>query len=112
MQVLCVDIDILLLLLLIRSLQLPPRRSREPKTAPAAAYRFTVAATAVAYSERADRDYIVCRNGNVNRQTADDYVEFLGIHSSTIMGTAFDTYILYLYTNIYIYAEYLYILAV
>jgi len=49
MQDLCVDIDILLLLLLlllIRS-QLPPRRSREPKTAPAA-YRFTVAATAAA----------------------------------------------------------------
>lgn len=36
---------------------------------------------------------IVCHNGNVNRQTADDYVEFLGIHSSTIMGPAFDTYI-------------------
>lgn len=36
---------------------------------------------------------IVCHNGNVNRQTADDYVEFLGIHSSTIMGPAFDTYV-------------------
>lgn len=48
MQVLCVDIDILLLLLLLIRSQLPPRRSREPKTAPAATYRFTVAATAVA----------------------------------------------------------------
>lgn len=57
MQVLCVDIDILLLLL-IRS-QLPPRRrSREPKTAPAA-YRFTVAATAVAYIAGRSRLYCV-----------------------------------------------------
>jgi hypothetical protein len=89
------DIDILLLLLLLLFILLllllrlaAAQRSGEPKNrsgGDGVAYRFTErGGTYIPSTGWDDAVLLNWGNGNVNRQTTDDYVEFLGTPASTM----------------------------